>query len=118
MGKRKRLKEWEALVSAGEIDPLIWMMHFGGRRPDKCGCKNCADYRAGVCEGGKDPFKCMAEKSKTEMVLVGAGRMDTAHDFHLYEREDGKIVWKCLYCGLEIEDFDEMWERQDEPCEG
>ncbi|MDF2958184.1 MAG: hypothetical protein OD814_001806 [Candidatus Alkanophagales archaeon MCA70_species_1] len=134
--KRGKLKEWEALVSAGEIDPLIWMVHFGGRRPDKCGCKNCADYKAGVCEGGRNPFECMVEKSRTEIVLVSeedeeellicpkcggrlreVERMDTAHDFYMYEREDGKIVWKCLYCGLEIEDFDEMWERQDEPCE-
>jgi len=70
MGRRERLKEWEALVKAGEIDPLIWMVHFGKKRPDKCGCRNCADYKAGMCTGGRDPFKCMAEKSRMSHVVV------------------------------------------------
>ena len=45
-----------------------------------------------------------------------AERRDTAHDFYLYEREDGRLVWKCLYCGVEVETFEEACFFEDDPC--
>jgi len=56
--------------------------------------------------------------TKVEVKEMGGGeeRADMAHDFYLYRRKDGRLVWKCLYCGEEVESFEEMAERQDEPC--
>ena len=57
-------------------------------------------------------------KKKGEKVTSEKGKIaDTAHDFYLYEREDGRLVWKCLYCGVEVETFEEACFFEDEPCE-
>ena len=46
-----------------------------------------------------------------------AERRDTAHDFYLYEKENGRLVWKCLYCGVEVETFEEACFFEDDLCE-
>jgi len=43
-------------------------------------------------------------------------KADTAHDFYLYEKENGRLVWKCLYCGVEVETFEEACLFEDDPC--
>jgi hypothetical protein len=51
----------------GETDfkiSILWLMHFGGLPPELVTCKDCADYKAGACKGGKKPVECMIEKSK------------------------------------------------------
>lgn len=55
----KRLKEFKQLVKAGKIDLNLWMIHFGKKRPDKCKCNDCLDFKAGFCKGGIDPYICM-----------------------------------------------------------
>ena len=60
MGNRK-LKEFKKLVKNGEIDLRMWCVHFGDKRPDKCKCRDCVDYKLGECSGGIKPFDCMQQ---------------------------------------------------------
>ena len=58
----EKLKEFKRLVKFGKIDPILWEIHFGKKRPDKCKCKDCFDYKAGDCLGGIKPYECMIIK--------------------------------------------------------
>ena len=53
-----RLKEWRKLVKTEKIHIGLWNVHFS-KRPDKCTCKDCLDYKKGECIGIYDPFLCM-----------------------------------------------------------
>ena len=56
----ERLKKWRRLVKEGKIDPLLWNIHFQ-KRPDKCTCRDCFDYKCGECTGGYDPIMCFSK---------------------------------------------------------
>jgi hypothetical protein len=56
-----RPKSLRKLMKAG-VCPVLWQIHFR-RRPDKATCFDCADFRAGLCEGGGDPIECLREQT-------------------------------------------------------
>jgi hypothetical protein len=64
----KKLREFDRAVDGGLIDPLLWYIHFGERRPDKVTCENCIDYQMGECKGKSKPMICFS--GKREPVLV------------------------------------------------
>ncbi len=55
----KKLKEFRMLVKTGLIEPRVWIAHFGYKRPDKCKCKDCGDFKSERCTDGGAPFECM-----------------------------------------------------------
>ena len=67
----KKLKEFRNLVKTGKIDIMLWCVHFGDKRPDKCKCRDCVDYMSGDCSGGMKSFECMKFNSLKEMGWVG-----------------------------------------------
>jgi len=64
----KKIKTDRDLVRYG-IDPLVWYIHFD-KRPDKATCKDCVDYKSGVCKGGRNPLECMREASSTSITIT------------------------------------------------
>lgn len=59
---RFRRKVERRLRCKDEALGLLWMMHFGDLEPCKATCKDCSDFRIGVCKGGRDPWECIQEK--------------------------------------------------------
>jgi len=51
-------REWERAVRAAGVDPWLWFMHFGFIFPGYASCRDCLDYRLGICGGGIDPVVC------------------------------------------------------------
>ena len=46
---------------------ILYFIHFGNKSPDLATCKDCLNYRQGLCsgEGGADDvFECMYDKAK------------------------------------------------------
>lgn len=43
---------------------IFWLIHFGQISPGDAKCFECTDFKAGVCEGGQDPIKCMLQGSQ------------------------------------------------------
>jgi hypothetical protein len=69
MSKPKRIEDLERIG----INPILWLMHFENKRPDKATCMDCVDYKAGTCKGRKDPIECFKEKSKNVIFMWGRG---------------------------------------------
>jgi hypothetical protein len=53
-------KDIKGLVKVG-VCPYKWFLHFN-RRPDKATCRDCEDFKIGVCEGGIDPIECFKKQ--------------------------------------------------------
>jgi hypothetical protein len=63
-------KNMSELMNGGTppgIDPILWSIHFPdlskGKKPT---CEDCIDYKAGVCEGGRNPVECFGEQFTTD----------------------------------------------------
>lgn len=79
-GKKKgknassELVELKKALKNGEIDPLMWLIHFPGIRDTRVPtCRDCEDYKNGVCDGEYDPIKCFKEEGKHESGAVWFG---------------------------------------------
>ena len=49
------------------VDKGLWFMHFCGLpEGKKATCFDCADFEAGICEGGGDPYDCFSEETVKE----------------------------------------------------
>ena len=60
------LKVLKNALKNGDIDPLMWSIHFPGVRATRVpSCRDCEDYKNGVCKGGYDPVLCFKEQRKT-----------------------------------------------------
>jgi len=57
------VKELEKL----DINPIVWVMHFGLRLPAGTTCKECWDRELEHCRGRRDPVKCMKQRSQDYM---------------------------------------------------
>lgn len=56
-GERERLRDLRRDLQIGKIDSLLWLVHFGSADYVPT-CRDCADYKAGLCPGGWDPLEC------------------------------------------------------------
>jgi len=44
---------------------ILYSIHFGNKSPELATCKDCLDYRQGLCSGGAgDVLNCMYYKAK------------------------------------------------------
>ena len=44
---------------------ILYFIHFGNKNPDFVTCKDCLDYRQGLCSGGSyDVLECMYDKAE------------------------------------------------------
>jgi hypothetical protein len=82
-GKRKgkninpKLKELKNALRNGDIDPLMWSIHFPGIRDTRVPrCLDCEDYKNGVCKGGYDPISCFKEQRKIEFDAEKLGGLE------------------------------------------
>jgi hypothetical protein len=70
--ERARLKALRGLLDRGEIDPVLWMVHFPETLDNKTPtCRDCADYNAGLCSGGKEPLHCLKDYSMQATFFKG-----------------------------------------------
>jgi len=96
----KKLKEFKKLVKDGKLDLDLWMLHFGDKRPDKCKCKDCMDFKTEVCTGGKNPFNCMQESHKeSEVVSFDSLNDTTIPQKEIIFSENKKDFMICRECG-------------------
>jgi len=66
-------REWERAVRAAGADPLLWDIHFGSVLPGCARCRDCLDYRLGLCAGGRDPVVCMRHSHRNLEALSVEG---------------------------------------------
>lgn len=53
-----------------EVLGLMYRIHFNKLDPDFATCKDCLDYKIGLCQGGcVDVIDCMLDKSKEVVVF-------------------------------------------------
>ena len=49
------------------VNKGLWFMHFCGLpEGKKATCFDCADFEAGICEGGGVPYDCFSEETVKE----------------------------------------------------
>ena len=43
---------------------ILYLIHFGKKKPDLATCKDCVDFHLGLCFGGSyNVLDCMADKA-------------------------------------------------------
>lgn len=51
---------------------VLYLIHFGNKDPEKVTCKDCEDFKMGLCRGGcYDIVECMYDKAVNGELLVG-----------------------------------------------
>lgn len=80
------IRRLRSKLDDGTIDPLLWGMHFR-LTETYVQCRDCADFEAGVCEGGQDPIECFEDSTR-----IGKER-GAKVTFELFVRGGGSLRW-------------------------
>lgn len=58
-----------AVCEEERLDIGDWCIYFGDVDPRRATCKDCYEYRNGLCAGGKEPIRCLRDERRAEMRL-------------------------------------------------